>query len=193
MVRSSLLALPLLVVCLSQTACASDAAQRRVSQAATVAAPPPKGRPPASTPAEVRSVESPPIPGSVGQLAFAFDRADLDGAAQHELRRVADLLLAERELEVSIEGHCDERGTGMYNLALGDRRARAAQRYLMALGVDPSRVHVVSFGEEMPAVAAHDEAGHARNRRGELTFFKRASREARAEPTYLRFQMTWGG
>jgi peptidoglycan-associated lipoprotein len=189
MLRSSLLAL--LVVCLSQTACASDAAQRRVGPAPSVAAAP-AGSAPQKTPAKARPAVAAPIPGSMGQLAFGFDRADLDHDAQRELQRVADLLLAEPDLEISIEGHCDERGTGMYNLALGDRRARAAQRYLMALGVDEDRIHVVSFGEEMPAAAATTEAGHARNRRGELTFFKRAAREASAEPSYMRFQMTWG-
>jgi peptidoglycan-associated lipoprotein len=65
-----------------------------------------------------------------------------------------------------IEGHCDERGSAEYNLALGDRRARAVKDYLVSLGVDPARLSTISYGEERPFAMGHDEAAWAQNRRG---------------------------
>ena len=67
-----------------------------------------------------------------------------------------------------IEGHCDERGTNDYNLALGERRADAAMKYLMALGIPQSRILTISYGEERPAVAGHNEAAWSQNRRDEF-------------------------
>jgi peptidoglycan-associated lipoprotein len=66
---------------------------------------------------------------------------------------------------VTIEGHCDERGTRDYNLALGDRRANAAKNYLASLGISPSRISVISYGKERPDAMGSDEASWARNRR----------------------------
>lgn len=196
MTRASLFALPLVVACIGQTACAtasSPAAGRRGTPAAVAdaavhdAAAHSRGTGPDDTAAA-------PIPSTVGQLGFAFDAADLDDRARAQLNQVADLLLAEPELELALEGHCDDRGTSMYNLALGDRRARAAASYLAALGVDEGRIHVISFGEEMPLVAhASTEEEHAQNRRGEMTFFKAGGASAQAEPTFLRYAVRWGG
>ena len=67
-----------------------------------------------------------------------------------------------------IEGHCDERGTEQYNLALGDRRANAAKEYIVALGIDGNRIRTVSYGEERPFDPGHDEAAWAKNRRAHL-------------------------
>ncbi|MBX7147544.1 peptidoglycan-associated lipoprotein Pal [bacterium] len=72
---------------------------------------------------------------------------------------------------VTVEGHCDERGTNEYNLALGDRRARSAKNYLINRGVDPSSLNVVSFGEEKPACSEHDESCWWQNRRAEFVKF----------------------
>jgi peptidoglycan-associated lipoprotein len=69
---------------------------------------------------------------------------------------------------VSIEGHCDERGTREYNLALGERRANAVKNYLVALGVDPNRVTTISYGKERPAVEGSNEYSWSQNRRGVL-------------------------
>ncbi len=66
---------------------------------------------------------------------------------------------------MTIEGHCDERGTREYNLALGERRANAAKNYLVALGIDPNRIRTISYGKERPAVIGSNEAAWAQNRR----------------------------
>lgn len=98
---------------------------------------------------------------------FAFDSADLTPTTQATLRENATWLKAHTEYRVLIQGHCDERGTIEYNLALGDRRAGAVRDYLASLGVDRSRARVVSYGEERPAVQGHDESAWSRNRRAE--------------------------
>ena len=67
---------------------------------------------------------------------------------------------------VTVEGHCDERGTREYNLALGERRAASVKNYLVALGVDPSRISTLSYGKERPLAMGHDEAAWSQNRRG---------------------------
>ncbi|MFP3929181.1 MAG: OmpA family protein, partial [Desulfobacteraceae bacterium] len=74
---------------------------------------------------------------------------------------------------VRIEGHCDERGTNEYNLALGERRANAAKKYLISLGVSEDRVRTISYGEERPADPRHNEEAWAKNRRDEFKLFKR--------------------
>jgi peptidoglycan-associated lipoprotein len=82
------------------------------------------------------------------------------------LQQNGDWLLGNPQYNIRIEGHCDERGTIEYNLALGERRASAVRDYLVSLGVDAFRIRIVSYGEEDPADPGHDEAAWARNRRG---------------------------
>jgi peptidoglycan-associated lipoprotein len=96
---------------------------------------------------------------------FDFDSSVLLPAAQEVLRNKAEWLRKYPQASVMIEGHCDERGTGEYNIALGDRRAESAKAFLIDLGVRPSRLTTVSFGEERPLDPGHDEAAWARNRR----------------------------
>lgn len=96
---------------------------------------------------------------------FAFDEYGLTSDDRVILERQAALLMRSPSLGVRIEGHTDERGTREYNLALGDRRSNSVKDYLAALGVDPSRIAVVSYGEERPAVPGSDESAWARNRR----------------------------
>lgn len=99
------------------------------------------------------------------RVFFAYDRFDLSPEARATLRRQADWLSQYSSLTVTIEGHADERGTREYNLALGDRRATSAKNYLVALGISPSRVSVVSYGKERPAVLGSNEDAWAQNRR----------------------------
>lgn len=114
-----------------------------------------------------------PTPGSVeefGQVVgdrvfFDYDRFDLTGDDQAQLQKQAAWLVKYPEYKVTIEGHADERGTREYNLALGERRANSASSYLIALGVDKSRVTVISYGKERPAVEGHDESAWSQNRR----------------------------
>ena len=103
---------------------------------------------------------------SIGNTVyFSYDSAALDGTSQATLYRQAAFLNGNPSLTVTIEGHCDERGTREYNLALGERRAAAARDYLLAQGVDPARIKVISYGKERPAMAGSNEESWAKNRR----------------------------
>ena len=98
-------------------------------------------------------------------IQFEFDSIRLNSEAQEILRKKAQWLKANPAARVTIEGHCDNRGTNEYNLALGDRRAHSAQVFLIDLGIAESRVQTISFGEERPIDAADNEAAWAQNRR----------------------------
>jgi len=97
---------------------------------------------------------------------FGYDRYDISADGRSGLQAQAAWLVAHADVKVTVEGHCDERGTREYNLALGDRRANAVKNYLVALGVDPSRIHTVSYGKERPAVTGTGESVWSKNRRG---------------------------
>ena len=99
---------------------------------------------------------------------FAFDRYDLDNAAKELLRVKADIMMQYPEISVKIEGHCDARGTEEYNLALGERRAKAAYDYLIMLGVDPAQISMVSYGKLYPAMEGNGEEAWSKNRRDEF-------------------------
>ena len=98
-------------------------------------------------------------------VQFEFDSAKLSMEAQDILRRKAEWLKANPRAKVIIEGHCDERGTNEYNLALGDRRAFSAKSFLVDLGIAASRLTTVSYGEERPIDSRADEDAWAKNRR----------------------------
>lgn len=98
-------------------------------------------------------------------IQFEFDSIRLNSEAQEILRKKAQWLKANPAARVTIEGHCDNRGTNEYNLALGDRRAHSAQVFLIDLGIAESRVQTISFGEERPIDTADNEAAWAQNRR----------------------------
>jgi len=102
------------------------------------------------------------------RIHFAFDSSVLSQEAQDALKSKAKILKKNRELRLVIEGHCDERGTDEYNMALGERRARAAYEYLILLGVDADRMDLVSYGEERPLVEDSNEEAWAKNRRDEF-------------------------
>lgn len=101
-------------------------------------------------------------------IHFAFDSYDLTEEAQQVLSLKATIMRKYDDVDVVIEGHCDERGTEEYNLALGERRARAAYQHLVILGVEPARMSIVSFGEERPVDPAHNETAWEKNRRAEF-------------------------
>lgn len=96
---------------------------------------------------------------------FAFDSAELDAAARAALEANAQVLKRYATWVVTIEGHCDERGTAEYNLALGERRAAAARDYLVSVGIALERLRTVSYGKEFPFDPGHSEEAWARNRR----------------------------
>ena len=117
------------------------------------------------------------IPGSQQDLEasagdrvfFAFDRSDISPEAQQTLTRQAEWLRRYPNVTVTIEGHCDERGTREYNLALGERRAQAVKNVLVALGIPASRISTISYGKERPAVVGSTEEAYAQNRRAVTT------------------------
>jgi peptidoglycan-associated lipoprotein len=112
------------------------------------------------------------VPGSQQDLEasagdrvfFAFDRSDITPESQEILSRQADWLRRYPNVTVTIEGHCDERGTREYNLALGERRAQAAKNVLVAAGIPASRISTISYGKERPIVVGSNEEAWAQNR-----------------------------
>src|SRR5215469_6749265 len=138
--------------------------------ACAVAPPPPPPGGPAGPPGGIGT--SGIIPGSQQDLAatagdrvfFAFDRADINAEGQQTLERQAAWLQRYPNVTVRIEGHCDERGTREYNLALGERRANAAKNVLIAAGVSASRISTISYGKERPIVVGSNEEAWAQNR-----------------------------
>jgi peptidoglycan-associated lipoprotein len=97
---------------------------------------------------------------------FDFNKADIRPDARQALQKTADLLRNYPQIRVTIEGHCDERGSTEYNLALGDRRANATKQYLVSLGISADRMTTVSFGKEKPFCNEHNETCWQQNRRG---------------------------
>lgn len=113
------------------------------------------------------------VPAAVLETVFFdFDRSDLRKDSREVLNKNAELILKSGDAKVRIEGHCDERGSAEYNLALGERRAKSVQQYLITLGVAADRLSVISYGKEKPTVEGHDEAAWAKNRRAEFFIVK---------------------
>ena len=104
-------------------------------------------------------------PSPFGDIHFDFDKSFIREDAKPILSGVADQLKKNKGLRLLIEGHCDERGTSEYNMALGDRRAESARAYLVSMGVPASAISTVSFGKEKPLDPGHNEAAWAKNRR----------------------------
>ena len=146
-----------------------------------------KKRPPQLPPPPAGSGEVPPYPGDSrptdtgavrpgsnedfnrsvqsNTVNFGVDLYDIDATARGILDEQATWLARFPQQRITIEGHCDERGTREYNLALGDRRANAAKNYLAAKGIDPARMTTISYGKERPLALGSDEASWAQNRR----------------------------
>jgi peptidoglycan-associated lipoprotein len=106
-----------------------------------------------------------PASSPLKDVMFEFDRYDLSADARATLRANADWLRSNPSARVEIEGHCDERGTNEYNLALGAKRAQAAREFLSSLGISPDRLSTISYGEEIPVCREHDEQCWKQNRR----------------------------
>lgn len=106
--------------------------------------------------------------GYIQDAFFGYDESTLSADAQAALTTSASWLKSHPQYNLLVEGHCDERGTEQYNLALGDRRANTAKEYLTTLGVDAGRIRTVSYGEERPFDAGHDDSAWAKNRRDHL-------------------------
>ena len=103
---------------------------------------------------------------------FEFDSSTLSDAARQALTRNFAVMKNNPQIRIRVEGHCDERGTDEYNLALGEHRAQTAVHYLTAMGVRADRLSTLSYGKEKPADQGHDEAAWSRNRRDEFIIAK---------------------
>ncbi len=101
-------------------------------------------------------------------IHFEFDKYDIRQKDEEILRENAAFLNKNPKMKVQIEGHCDEKGTSEYNLALGERRANAAKKYLVALGISSNRLSTISYGEERPVDPSHSEEAWAKNRRAHI-------------------------
>ena len=111
--------------------------------------------------------------GTLETAYFDYDKSDLRQDTRDVLSRNAETILKSLVgKKIQIEGHCDERGSAEYNLALGERRAKSAQQYLTTLGVKAEALSVISYGKEKPAVNGSDESAWAKNRRAEFTVFR---------------------
>ena len=117
---------------------------------------------------EVPEPSRPEIEFSDENIHFAFDSYNLSEPAQQVLSRLAEYLRTNPDITVTIEGHCDDRGTDDYNLALGERRAESARVFLGNLGVGNQRLNTISYGEERPVVTGQNESAWARNRRAQF-------------------------
>src|SRR5438477_5036427 len=136
--------------------------------------------PPASAPAEIVAAEPPPPPApkpvappppsetAPVSVYFDYDASELSDSTRAALQSFFDQAQKRPDRSVRIEGNCDERGTTEYNLALGQRRADAARKYLENLGLDSKRISTISNGKERPRVTGHDEASWQQNRRDDL-------------------------
>jgi len=132
-------------------------------------APQVEATPPAPPPTPPPQPEAPPAPsvtaGDFDPVFFDFDSYALREDGRAALDKDAKLLRDNPDIQITIEGHCDERGTVEYNQALGERRAQAARDYLVAAGLAESRIQTVSYGKERPFDMGHDEAAWQKNRR----------------------------
>ncbi|WP_224983518.1 peptidoglycan-associated lipoprotein Pal [Geomonas agri] len=112
------------------------------------------------------------LQGQLQKIYFNFDSSDLSEDSRNILTRNAEYLSKQPSIKIRIEGNCDERGSDDYNMALGERRAKAAKDYLVNLGISSERISIISYGEEKPVDAGHDEAAWAKNRRDEFVVVK---------------------
>jgi len=178
------------IVLMLLLACAAACAKKKPATVAS--APPPATTAPAAVPTPApppprlaeRVEESVPVPAisedTIGNRSledlnrdspfkpafFGLDSSELDDAGRAVVSADADIMKRYPTWVVTVEGHCDERGTAEYNLALGERRAVAVKTYLVALGVSPDRVRTVSYGKEFPFDTGHTDTAWAQNRRG---------------------------
>ena len=145
---------------------------KKATEAPPASPPPPPQAPAPIPPAPQAPPETPPAPtppevssSDFEAVFFDFDSYALREDGRATLDRNAHLLRDHPDLRITIEGHCDERGTVEYNQALGEKRAQAARDYLAAAGIGAGRIQIVSYGKERPFDSGHDESAWAQNRR----------------------------
>ena len=145
------------------SACAGDKAPEE-PVSVEEAAPPPQE----TLPSDLDVAPSDSVSLSERTVYFSFDDYSLSAQAQASIDEVSRYLQDNSSAKVKLEGHCDERGTNEYNLALGERRAQSVKNYLVQLGIDESRLSTISYGEERPAAEGGNESAWSQNRRVEF-------------------------
>ena len=113
--------------------------------------------------------------GFSADIYFQYDESSLSDDARDKLAKDADLLKNQPQFQLTVEGHCDSRGTNEYNLALGERRANAVRDYIGSLGVNPTRLRTISYGEERPVCHEENESCWQQNRRAHLVVTGRSN------------------
>jgi peptidoglycan-associated lipoprotein len=154
----------------AREAAAREAAARKATEAPKESAV--KEEAAKETRSAVKASEGDAALQSLSAVFFAFDSQALSQDSRDTLAKNADVLKKKTDLKIKIEGHCDERGSDEYNLALGERRAKSAMDYLVTMGVPANRIDTISYGKEKPADPGHDETAWAKNRRAEFTIVK---------------------
>ena len=133
----------------------------------------PKAEAPAGIESQKPALEQEIASFEQNDIYFDFDKFDLSPEARKVLAEKASFLNAHPQMKIRVEGNCDERGTIEYNLALGDRRAKAALDYLVFLGITPERISTISYGKEKPVDPGHNEEAWAKNRRDHFVIIKK--------------------
>lgn len=151
------------VTALSVTACSHAQPAPSVQVAEPVVEPASVAETPPAPPRPAPTVEITPA-----SIYFDFDSAELTPQARTVLQTLFDQARQRPDQDLQIEGNCDERGTEEYNVALGQRRAEAAKKYLVYLGIDAGRITTISYGNERPRAPGHDEEAWSENRRDDL-------------------------
>lgn len=118
--------------------------------------------------AEIRAEQTASAAAGLRDVFFAYDSFSITDEGRHALSNDAEWIKSNAQVQLKIEGHCDERGTSAYNLVLGEKRAKAVRNYLVELGVVPQHLSVVSYGKERPFCTEHGEQCYSMNRRGHL-------------------------
>lgn len=155
-------------------AAAAEAQRAKEAEAAAAAAETATAEPmQTAEPQKMDPFEDPNNMLSVRVVFFDFDSSAIRDDALAVIKAHSDYLAENSSVNFTLEGHTDERGTREYNLALGERRADAVRRMMIANGVSPSQIRVVSYGEERPAVMGHDEDAWSQNRRAEIVYANR--------------------
>jgi len=158
----------LLVVAVLFSACAKKQTTPMKGEAPAQGVSPPSEQAPPSEKAPVIEEKPGQAAITLQDVFFDFDRYNVKPESKDVLTRNAELLMANPDVKLLIEGHCDERGTTEYNIALGERRARAALEFYTAYGIKPDRLNWISYGKERPFDPAHNEEAWAKNRRAHM-------------------------
>ena len=116
---------------------------------------------------------APPASAGIAPVYFSYNESAIPAAEAYKVANAALFLQQNPGVVLLVEGNCDERGTNEYNMSLGEFRAQAVRNALAAQGIDAARVQTVSYGEEKPAAAGHDESSWRLNRRGDFAFYRR--------------------